>query len=1284
MAAKKISRKILKISGISLGILLLLLTAFHFWFVAHAKVILENLVSSKSNGRLKLKVEKFKFSYFSTKMELENAVFFNTDTLSASTSYRFSVKKIKLNVNAVLPIIFKKQILIDSLSLDDPDIQISALKEVNDIALMPKKDFSIPEEMGKIYNSIRDALQILNVKRFEINNARFILINKTVPDQLPFIVNNIFFHINNVLIDSSGGKGKEQILFGENAVLRNRNQDIVFPDGRHRLSYSRFRINLRKRLVEFDSCTITATKTDNANTSFKVFFDTLLLTNIDFDTLYRHDVIKADSVYCLNPKFNLDVKVSKKTGANRPPPRFDQIIQQLTGDMQLEFVIVNNAGFNVNIEKDDKPSSFTSDHNNFEIQGFNVDKDAAKPLKIKSFAMAIRNYENFWRDSSFSIQFDSILFNNDRIALSNFIIRQFLPGKTVNSFNMSQFQLKGLSWEDLAFNNRLTAEEATLFRPLIDYTVIERKGQKKKENIFTTLAKMGNRIHLDKLNVEEGKINLNLKKDVQLQLQNANLSIKSRTLLHSRQISSLESSLDELQFQHGILKTNDITIELDDVHYNGFENGLQAGNIRLQSRQKTFSAVVQQVSLDSIMLDDSTESLEVNGMKWKQADIEFNIAEKENKNSAAYAYLLKNISGGNTTLNVTMPERSISASLKKVSFNSLSKRPNKKIIIEAPYAEGENLKLSDKNSSLNISNYKLEHLKKSFFQNISYSNTKKQDSANMTIPLITFVPDIISIMNGKVRANDIYISNPEADLRIIQSETSTSKKESNLPILEINNIHIQQPKIHLSQATKKGIIDLEWNGTAKKNNSLILTGINAGNEKISVSQMSLMLNHFVYTNEKGKIFNAGNGDIAAQLKNINAWQNSDQLWNWSSFAENFTAINFIIDSLGRQAGRLNIDRLKLENISLSSASFHNPGKIADNNSIIELKELTGEYNDANNHFGWFNAGFDQKNKIISVDSFAFHPTLDQDAYVASKHYQTDYLKSKTGKIIIEGVDPVLYFRDSILKIHTLSIDNLVLSDFRDTRPPFHSGIIKPLPSDLIKRIPFRISIDTLWLNHANTVYAELNNRTLGTGVISVTRMKVRMFPIKNYDLTATDTIRIQANGYLMDSIWIRLRIRESYADSLSGFLMTVRMKPARLHVLNPVFEPLSSVKIQSGYLDTLTMRAIAKDRFAYGEMKMRYHDLKIKFLNNGSEIKKGFLTGLKTFVANSFIIRNKNRSRTGRVFFLRNRERSSLNYIVKIAMSGIASSVGAKSNRKILRKYKKELKMRNLPPYDYD
>jgi hypothetical protein len=136
--------------------------------------------------------------------------------------------------------------------------------------------------------------------------------------------------------------------------------------------------------------------------------------------------------------------------------------------------------------------------------------------------------------------------------------------------------------------------------------------------------------------------------------------------------------------------------------------------------------------------------------------------------------------------------------------------------------------------------------------------------------------------------------------------------------------------------------------------------------------------------------------------------------------------------------------------------------------------------------------------------------------------------------------------------------------------------------------------------------------------------------------------------------------------------------------LNPALIPLLSAKIESGYLDTLSMRAVGREYLAWGEMKMYYHDLKIRVLKNSDEKKKTFFNSVISFLANSLIIRKKNESRTGNVFFIRNRDRSAINYLIKIAMSGMASSVGAKSNKKMLRKYKRELERRNLPPIDLE
>ena len=83
-------------------------------------------------------------------------------------------------------------------------------------------------------------------------------------------------------------------------------------------------------------------------------------------------------------------------------------------------------------------------------------------------------------------------------------------------------------------------------------------------------------------------------------------------------------------------------------------------------------------------------------------------------------------------------------------------------------------------------------------------------------------------------------------------------------------------------------------------------------------------------------------------------------------------------------------------------------------------------------------------------------------------------------------------------------------------------------------------------------------------------------------------------------------------------------------------------------------------------MKLFYHDLKIQLLKKDGRPKK-----FKSFLANTFVIKKNNSSRTGQVFYIRNRDRSAINYYVKIIGSGVASSIGAKNNKKALRKYRK-------------
>lgn len=1282
MAATRSGKKILKITGIILGILIILLTGFHFWFQAHAKGMIEDLVESKSNNKLKLKIKKLRFSYFSRKIEIENAVFISTDTLTTGTAYRFAVDKIKLQAKAVLPIIFQNQLQIDSLSLLSPHIEVTRLRAREKQKQVEKNDVSIPEEMGKIYSSIQDALQLLEIKRFQIDNGTFTLINKISPDQLPVKISNLHFHIDNLQVNDKNSGQDGKILFSDNVVLRSTNQDILFPDGRHRLSFSSFRINLQNKLVQFDSCTIAAIKTGSNNASFNVFFDVLKLTNIDFDTLYKAEVIKADSVYCINPKFNLEVEVGKKTD-NKNPPKLEDIVKQLTGDLQLEHVIVSNADFNIKSIKNDVPSSFTFSNNSFEMQGLSIEQQSEKPIKVKSFVMAIRNYDNFIKDSAYNIKFDSVLFKDDRITLSNFLFTKLEAGKTMNSFSIPQFNLQGLSWDDLVFENRLKADQAIMFYPQISYTASNKASTKEKQTIFQSLGAVNEYMDLKYLEIVDGAIDLNLKKNVRIQLQNANVSVQSNSLLTSTKIAGIKNSLTQLSFKNGSVHSGNLNIDLKDIRYTGKTGRFSAGNISVSDKSKKLSVLLEDVAVEKMQVDEFAGNIFADGVNWQKGNITIKAFPGENSDEPNTSTLeLRNVQGYNTTINATAGGKTISTAISTVSFNELLKKPASKLLLDGLAIKGSDLVIKDENLNASVSNYNIIDNQNSLFNVVSYKNNTNKTGVTVLAPNISLVPHVQKILNGTIALDAITITKPVID--IATSSGGTRQQSSTSPKIDINEVKLINPAINYTQETDSGNVRFNWAGAKNAADFLQLNGLITNEGSLSLNQLAVNLTDVTYTTPKGNMLNSGNGKIVASLRNINLKQNATQEAEWLAIVSNVDVKDFQLDSIGIGKIGVALNTGRIQEFHLNSSSIGNIRKLMAGNKSFRLEKFTGYYTGSDNNFRWYNAGFNRINNTFSLDSFSLIPIQPIDSFLANQTFQKDYITLRAGSIKAGPLDIDNYIQNNILNSKRITIDKLRFTDYKDKQVPFNAGIIKPLPVGLLKQLPLQLAVDSISFTNAEIEYTEVSDKTKMAGTIPVKRLSATLINVKNYDYSATDSLTIKATGYVMDSIWTKLQVKESYTDSLGGFLMTLRMKPGDITVLNPAIIPLASVKVLSGRFDTLNMRAIGREYLALGEMNMFYEGLKIQILKKGEEGKKTLLTRLMNFAANSFVLRKNNKNRMGNVFFIRDRDRSAINYLIKIAMSGMASSAGVKRNKKIIKQYKKELEKRGLPPIEFD
>jgi len=1282
----KIEKRMLKALGILLGVIGVLFIIFHFWLVNNAEKIIEELVQKESKGKLKLKVGNLKFSYFSKNMELQKLQLYTADSSTSEISYSFSINNIRLKVDEVLPIILKNQISIDSLQLVNPQIEITKLRANNDTASKEAKNISIPAELNKIYNSIQDALNALHVKKFQVDDGKLILYDKTEPGQQPLAIDNLHFRIDNLNVDSTKKNAESKFLFTDNIVLRTRNQDISFPGGIHRLAFSHFRINTREKVFEIDSCTISEIKSSKKSAGFSVFFDKLKITSADFKSLAEKNTFIADSAFCTNPVVKLTIEEKDKPADKKDLPDIARIIQRFTGNMYINYVGVTNATLQLALTNDGQKNSFNSDHNNIEIKGLQIDTAMRNPVMVKSFAMALRNQEIKLQEAGYVLSFDNILVNERRFILNNFSARKdsLEPG---NEIKINSLELSGLSWPDLLFRNKIKAEEAELYNPVIVYREPVIRGRKKKNTgFYTSLNNLTEFLQVKKLQIHNGSLSTRIGNDLNLELNKLDLKIELNNFLSSMEPKDIQNAASHISFGEGKIITPGYSLQIQGAVSPDSTNNVKAKYIHYVTTNKMMDIAAFNVMLDNMYMDSITKNISLESLEWQKASITLQLGDKtKNSDAVAPGLKLNQLNLHNTSLAIHKGEMHILTNFDNVMSGQLAWETGGKFSVENLSVEGSSMQIDNKGMLVQSDKYIIADNKNSLFENFRFQQFSPFDTINAFIPRLEFVSSVSQAIEGKIKIRQAVINSPVFSyIKNATDNYSPALSNTDFPFIDIGEIIVNKPEIFISIADSIGHTKAIWkNDPGKKTNKLVLKKlVSSTDNSLTIDQIMLDANNLSYTNSKNNKFYTKDGQLTLGIKNFSISRPAE--WKWAATIQNVKADDFTIDSLGKNKTNLAIKTFSLNELHLNSANYKTPGKFIHESPDFTVKDFSGDFFNNKTFLQWNNMMYSYPEKIFTIDSLIANPSSDRETFIASQKFQKEYMTLKTGRISITGFDPGIYIKDSSIKANLFSIDKATLNIYHDKRLPTKEGVIKPLPAQLIKSIPFPVSIDTLKYDSLDLIYTELNDITMQAGTVPVNRLYGIIFPVKNTGLTSIDTLNIRANGYLLDSLWMRLRIRESYDDSLAGFFVSLRMRPASLNRFNNFLPQLSSVRIKTGVLDTISMRAIGMDYLSFGEMKAYYRDLRVDFLKKNYEAKKVFLRGLVTFIARNFIIKKNNKSRTGRVFFVRNRERSIINYIFKMAMSGLASSTGAKNEKKLLRKYKRELQLRNLPPLEYD
>jgi hypothetical protein len=1271
-------------------LLLFALATFAVYYVArnHAKEIIEKVVADQSGGNLIFKAERVKLDIFHLNFRFKNPELRTKDSSNTVTGYNVKAQLITINVKSLFPMLFGKLVVIDSVFIESPEIEILKYKEVQQTAI------SLPEEISKVYQSLENVLKLVKLNYLHIASAKFTINNRNKPDEKPLQISDINLTINNFASDANGND--KRFLFTDRIVVEVFNQDVLLPDGIHRIKFKQFMLGTKRQIIKLDSCYFYAEPADSAAIGFNVFIDSLRIKKFDFNLLATKNILKFDSALCINPDFNMKMHFSGDAKEEKQPDNqvlsrdsTEQQFKKILGNLDIGYIGLKNARLKISTEKDKKTTVFKSENANFSISEFLVSREPGVPIKIGQFNIEVSDYSHYSSDSLFVIKFDRVSIKDKKIQLINFRIQPTPSNHDPFSkvIKMQAFELDDIDWPVLIYDRRIIAGEASLINPEINAVLPEANKNntgKTATDPFLILKEVAKKVEIKVLNIENGLVNIKVKNGPSVTIKNCNLGINVNEFLKSENTFKAINSIDTLSFSTVSFTNPALKLSMNDGQFSHRLRSIFLGSVIVNEVNKNTVSTLTNVRLDGIDLP-SLSDITFAQLSWGKADILVNIPKQaEGQVSKAgpgayYKFRIGNSIGGPTDLKFTSENFEASTHINRITTDVIVIESGKKPVINDLYLDGQLISIKQNQVEGSISDFNIGDLKTSSIKNVRISLPVKGEMLSLFVPELIFSTDINRDINGKLTAAFIELNKPEITFLPQNGNSAVNPQQGNGKILQLNigRLTVAQPKFMNLPASLNGKMQVDQ-GILQLN----IIGINSDSSSLKVDSINVSILKPAFSNDKIKLIPTGEESIALKVNDLEfrpaindekaSWSGNINLFSISGFKLNMMQGDTVKQSIA-------INSLKLYHLKLRSDNLSDFMKVIEDNPQMQVSNGNVALENDKIHFEAFNLGLNKSTSSLSLDSMAFYPSVDRDAFMATKQFQSNYIQLYSGPIKVKGIDFDVLLKDTAFNAKKITVSNIHFLDYKDKRLPFQHGVEKPMLTDILGKIKLKISIDSVLVKNAAIEYEEFNDKTQLYGKVNLTKIRGAITEVKNYNLSETDSLKFRLFARFMDATDMRVRYEQSYTDSLDGFHLKVIASSFDLTALNPLLKPFVSAEVRRGQLDTLRMSVIGRKYVAYGIMRMYYHGLNVQYLVNGDELNESFKAKSISFFANR-IVHTNNRSGKGAVYAERDPEKGFVNYWVKIFVGGVLTNTGVRTDKKAEKKYNKAIISYKVPP----
>jgi hypothetical protein len=1266
----------LKISAIVLVLLALSAGGAYLWLIRHAEDLVRQFLLEESNGAIDLRTARVSYHFRTHKLTLTDNTFLTRK--EREKSYTITARKIECAMGPIFRIFRERRLIIDSILIEDPFIGIQRNLPAS------RRKISLPEELGRIYQLLERSLKNLSIQTFQLTHGSFRL-DHSRDSIAPVEISGINLRLEGLRIPK--GADRDRFMHSDRLLVETDRQSIQLPDGRHALSFSKFRLDTRDKLISLDSCRLMDRRDANNTGRFDLTFDALVFQNLDLARLARENILKADSLACLQPDIRLSFEITSRTETSTPAGRrklqetAEHAVRQMTGHLDIGHIGVKQARIDITTVRNGRKSRYQTSGSDFTIDELVIPPQA--PLKIGRFDFEIRNYTGYSSDSLYAIRFDSVQLRNRTVSLGRFTVRSTPKnkGSAWKEIRMKAFELQGIYWPAMIFDNRIQAQKATLVEPAIKLeTMAAESGRKKNKGAFyTALNGFRKSLEMDSLLIRNGSVSVRTDNGASLDLNGFHSGVDIRAFLSSSNPTDLIGSLNGFSFSDGMLFNGIERITLRDGRYNRVRQ-------QLTLQEASFRDLIDPlvITAGGLVLDNpertSDNRFKASTVAWAKADIRMDRTRKRPRNGDRNKPLLigwQSTRGNNTTLDISTGETIMTTTVDRLETGMVDITAEGRPDIRDIALEGRDLRLELSGSRSRIGRYELEDGHWSILKDIELYFPVGDRRLQALVPRLMLKADLGSFLAEKPVVDSLRLEDPVFQFERMSGGRTTTRKR--LPDMQIRNLDIV-----------RAVLPRE---PLRLGNDLKLSGSipHWGFRELSVREglLSVQMLHIGWDSlraERGSsVFSALNaGGRTAVLTDLKIKPaTTDGSSQWSGLLRRFDGTKLsVIDRKiladGSNPPSLDMENFGIATLQLGSDIQMDAISIARKQPALSLRAGLLRRSGSTGNLEVKGLEWHQLTRQLYWTGISLTPLLDKYAFTKTLRTQQDHISMHTGAGRVDQLDLAGFLQDGTLRIRHLSTEDAELSFFRDRTLPPTTGIIKPLPAGLLRRFKTPFVVDSLSIRNSTIAYEEINDRTEKSGFVQLKRTEGLIINLRNTGISPADSLSVSLRTWLMDTASLSINYHESYIDTLHGFGLSLGIGHFSMPALNPILEPIALARIRRGRLDTVIMQAVGNEYRAYGQMKMYYRDLNVQFLNRNDYERKTILTRLANFAANT-ILRKANLKRSGFIYAERIREKGFPNYWIRITLNGILTNAGIRSSSWQERRLRRSLKAGREP-----